>query len=139
MKRGIFFIESGGNFFAELEHFTEISGHIWLVDDTEFNHYECKAGEYEGEAFRSAYPELSEACFARVRQYPMNAKPAAIDSFEDYLESDCEMLILYYDGGDYELFAKDELLLERAYAFCRERSVRRMDFMCDGDRSWMHF
>lgn len=66
MKRGIYFIESGGKFFAELEHFTELSGHIWLLDDTEFNHYECKSGKYEGEAFKSAYPELSESCFARV-------------------------------------------------------------------------
>ena len=58
-----------------------------------------REGQYSGAEFKAALNDSSALSFARIRQYPANASIHSIDEYEDYAESECESLILFYDGG----------------------------------------
>lgn len=53
--------------------------------------------------------------FVRIRRYTVGSAVGSVDTYEEYLKDDCDMLILLYDGGFYEIYAKDESLSENMY------------------------
>lgn len=113
----------------------------WYVDDVELNYRPFRSGKYSGIKFCNALDSLSNLSFVRIRRYPIGAFVERIDEYTDYIESDCDLLLLYFDGGFFEIYAKDKNLIRAIFNFCADNGVEDLEYINDdaATRCWMHF
>lgn len=107
----------------------------WFIDDVDCNDLPFREGRYSRSELKAALPKLADLSFARIRQYPIGAAIDKIDTYNDYVQSDCELLALFYDGGFYELYAKDEALLHRLFQFASEHGFEQIEFKSEANDS----
>ena len=113
----------------------------WYIDDLELNYFEFQEGMYDYFEFKKRVYELSCLSFARFRRYPADSILKKIDTYIDYIESKCEILILFYDGGYFEVFCKEATLCILIYEFAEKVGLEKIEYITDGnnDRESMHF
>ena len=142
MRRGVFFIENNAEkFFLHMNTLLDIPKYEWYVDDVELNYIHFPSGKYSGLEFQSMLSELTSLSFARIRRYPIGTSIKDIDSYEEYVASNCDLMILFYDGGEYEIFAKENELLQKIFDFCMDHGFEDVAYIgnADNERSYMHF
>lgn len=140
--RGVTFEEgSAEKVFGNLSELMDVVQYDWYIDDLDLNYIGFRSGKYGGEAFRNVLGELSELSFARIRRYPVGAQIDRIDTYEEYAESNCGFLILFYDGGFFELYEKDEALVAKTMDFCLKHAFENAEYIdgAPGGRKDMHF
>lgn len=142
MIRGISFRGNDADaLFSNLDTMIDISKYEWYVDDVELNYFMCATGKYSGSEFRKALRELSNLSFVRIRRYPIGSTINGIDTYKDYLESNCDLLILFYDGGFFEIYTKDMDLICIIQKKCMDNSFEHVNYIDDNNdqRYIMHF
>ncbi len=142
MLRGVRFTgNGGGDFFPNLDSLMDVSMYDWYIDDVDLNYLYYRDGRYSGLEFQKALSELPALSFARVRRYPVGLDVNPIDTYEEYLASSCDVFILFYDGGYYDVYTKEEDLSHRTYQLCVERGYDDVEYIEDGKdgRYRMHF
>ncbi len=68
---------------------------------------------YEGSAFLSAISEPHFVIFLKLQAHPANGAFAELHNYEDFLKSDCAVLLLICDCEFVEIYLKDAALLNR--------------------------
>lgn len=128
-------------FFANLDTLMDVTAYEWYVDDVELNYYSIPEGKYSGQEFKDELLALSGMSFARIRRYPVGSAVDSINTYEDYLKSNCDMLVLFYDGGFYEIYEKEETLVQKTYVFCSENGFQKVEYIRDDndERYRMYF
>lgn len=58
--------------------------------------------------------------FAEIKVFPIQATQVQINTYKDYLQSDCEMVFLCNDNSYIKLFCKNEMVLQKIYNNCME-------------------
>lgn len=140
MLRGVGFVENAAEkVFLHFAKLMDIAMFQWYVDDVELNYIHFREGKYSGSEFKDALGGLSSLSFARIRRYPPKASIHNIDEYNDYIESECDSLFLFYDGGYFELYAKDPNLIHTVFKLGSENGFDRIHYIDDDARSWMHF
>lgn len=139
--RGIIFVGDIPVFFSSLSELMDVSVYDWYVDDIELNYFDFRSGKFSGAEFNNALNDFSRLSFVRLRRYPIDSVIKQIDTYDDFLESECDFLVLLYDGGLFEIYSKEENLI---YKICEWCSVKCFDHIkyVDNDndqRSYMHF
>ena len=133
MLRGISFIDNADKLFLNLESAMDISGHDWYVDDIYGNDY--REGRYSAQELRDALPDISEFCFVRMRRYPVGACISAIMTYDEYLQSQCDVLILFYDGGYCQIYSKDEAVTHKLYGLAEQYGFDNLKYVSDENDS----
>ena len=104
------------NFLPELYHF-----HV--VDAALF--FERKRVEILKEFTANYFQELFDSHLVGeslvLHLYPNNTPFSEIDSYEDYLESPCEIILLLYDFYYLEVYCKNQEWLQ--YLFCTAKNI----------------
>lgn len=142
MLRGVSFEEScAEKLFPKLDALMNGSTYEWYIDDVELNSYVFHEGRYSSSGFRGALSELTNLSFARIRRYPLGAEIEPVDQYSDFVESDCDVLILFFDGGFYEIYLKDEVLIHRLFQLCTDNGSEEIKYIDDASdgRSRMYF
>ena len=143
MLRGVSFEEeTAENFFCNLLELMDVTLYDWFVDDVlDYNYKYFRPGKYSGEEFGMALEELSTLSFARIRRYPIDQQIHNIDVFEDYERSACDFLLLFYDGGYYEVYEKDKDMISLTMDYCIRFGFDKVAYIDDADfaRSYMHY
>ena len=142
MLRAVSFVGNyAENVFLHLMYLTGITEHEWYVDDVEFNYVYFREGRYSGDELKNALEDLSRLSFARIRRYPLKTDIDTIDEYKDYVESECDSLLLFYDGGYFEFYSKDVDTLHTIFKFGVENGFERIEYVDDANdvRTWMHF
>lgn len=142
MLRGVSFEGDGlGNFIRSFDEVFNVLAYEWYVDDIESNYLSFRAGEYTGTELRASLEKMSALSFVRLRRYRVGSSVRSIDEYKEYADSDCDVLILFYDGGSYEVYAKSESLIRELYAFCINRGFERTAYIdsTTDSRYSMHF
>lgn len=142
MRRGIMFEESNvENVFQRLNVLMDVPSYDWYIDDVDLNYINFRSGKYNGEEFQNMLDEISVLSFARIRRYPMGMPVDDIDEYKDYIMSSCDMLILFYDGGFFEIYEKKEDMISKTMDFCLNSGFENIKYIhdSDGTRSYMHF
>ncbi len=140
--RGVSFEESNAeNVFLNLHALMDISRYNWYIDDVDLNYFCFPSGKYSGKEFKDALDRVSALSFARIRRYPAGVPVDCIDEYEDYVKSDCDILILFYDGGFFEIYEKEGRMISKTMDFCLNCRFENVKFLYDSDdaRSYMHF
>ena len=118
MLRGIRFVCDADGvryFFSDCVVLLNDMSHDWYIDDTELNHYCFREGRFTGAQFDSACLSLSNLSFARLRRYPGHSPIDRIDTYDDFIHSCCQTLILFYDGGYLDIYEKDRAKISMLY------------------------
>lgn len=132
MLRGVTFQwDRAEDFFLNLALLMDVITYDWYVDDIDLNGFEFQSGKFSGAAFKNILCKLSLLSFVRIRRYPIGSAVNDMDTYQDYLESDCDMLVLFYDGGFYELYEKDEDLIHRTFQLCAEKGFDQVEYTTD--------
>jgi len=127
--------------FVLIESLKNQRGFQWVIDDLELNHYEVSKGVYDNSEFRDAVSDLSFLSFARLRRYLISSDIEEIDTYQDFFNSDCDFLVLFYDGGIFEIYSKlaekERVLFEQALS----NEVLNIGYITDenDERFVMHF
>lgn len=140
--RGIsFVINNAEALFLHLQALMDVKLYDWYIDDVELNYVPFRAGKYGGAEFKDALEGISSLSFARVRRYPIGASAKDVDEYRDYVESDCDLLLLYFDGGFFEIYTKDKNLIRAIFNFGTENGFEDLEYIDDATdaRCWMHF
>lgn len=142
MLRGIEFeADNTESVLRNLDAIMDASQYVWYIDDTDLNYFYFRSGIYSGKEFKDALDTISTLSFARIRRYPLGAQIDCVDEYEDFIKSDCDLLILFFDGGYYEVFGKEEEILLRIMDICQKYGYENTRYVFDAEdeRTYMHF
>lgn len=56
--------------------------------------------------------------FVDIKAYPIKSKRAEINTFKDFLDSNCELVFLCTDSGFFEFYCKDRKILDKVHINC---------------------
>jgi len=99
-------------------------------------------GKEDQELFKS-YLHLLEGCsfkkaisrksyyliFVDIRAYPCNANIANIQTFEDFMRSECQILFMCWDSSYVNIYCKDKKMLEALYCNCNKFSCESVSYI----------
>ena len=142
MLLGISFEESNAeNVFQRLSTLMDFTSYDWYIDDVDLNYINFRSGKYSGEEFQNVVDKISILSFVRIRRYPLGMLVDYIDEYEDYIKSSRDLLILFYDGGFFEIYEKNEDMISKTMDFCLNSGFENIKYLHDSDdaRSYMHF
>ena len=142
LPQGISFEECNvENFFHHLCESMNVMLYNWYIDDVDLNYFYFRSGKYSGKEFKDVLNVVSELSFARIRRYPADVQIDCIDEYEDFIKGDCDLLILFYDGGLFEIYGKEEGMISSIMDFCLSSGLENAKYIYDSDdtRSYMHF
>lgn len=147
MLRGLEFLCDPDPFFKTLPSAIDLTAYDWYVDDVEWNYFYFRPGKYTGKEFLASIDDFSSLSFVRIRRFPsgtkedfMKAQP--MEKYEDnFLNGACDLLILFYDGGFTEIYAKDENLTHRMMDVFGKSGVQNLEAKYDHNdvRTEMHY
>jgi len=115
------------NFLYKIFNGIDLSGYIWEIAEDDIM---CiKNGEHTQGLFNSNIMNGEEflSCisiddyymiFADIKAYPVGYNYSEIDSYEDYLISDCQIILLCADSTFIDFYSKDMTILEKVYENC---------------------
>lgn len=140
MIRGLSFItdsDLSDKLFRNLNLLIGSSVYEWYIDDVDYNYFCVRVGKYTSDELAS----LSGLSFLRIRCYQPGTIIDIIDDYSDYIKSYCAVLILFYDGGIWEIYAKNDRLIDSIYSFCTSCGVDKIKYITDDNdvRVDMHF
>ena len=95
MLRGISFVGDNDVFFSSLPELMDVSAYDWYVDDVELNYFYFRPGRYGSLEFKSALDAFASLSFVRIRRYTVGSAVGGVDTYEEYLKDDCDMLIYH--------------------------------------------
>ena len=64
-----------------------------------------------GENFRCIIHENHSIIFANLKAYLPNSIPHDIQNYEEFIKSECQLILLCADGFYYEIYAKDNSII----------------------------
>ena len=137
MLRGLEFLCEPDLFFISLPSAMDLTAYDWYIDDVEWNYFYFRPGKYTGKEFLSSLSDFSCLSFVRIRRFPSGTeedfmKSQPMDTYEeDFLNGACDLLILFYDGGFTEIYAKDENLTHRMMDVFGKAGVQKLEAKYD--------
>ncbi|WP_158408364.1 DUF2691 family protein [Desulfosporosinus fructosivorans] len=77
--------------------------------------------------------------FADIKAYPIGNERAEIKTFEDFLESSCEMVFMCTDSIFIEFYSKDRKVLDKVYNNCIGNDFEKVVYKTAADVSGRGF
>ena len=69
--------------------------------------------------------------FAEIKAYPLTGDMAGFDTYEEFLESACELVLLVHDSIYVEMYCKDQGLTKRLYERALQQGYRDVAYKTD--------
>lgn len=146
MIRGLS-VEADGGAIKDMIQCMDCTGYNWYLDESMSNPFPLADGEYSGDAIVALIEELTkipEFSFLRLRRYPREysmCRMKQIDTYDDFLKSPCDLIVLYYDAWYCFIYSKDTETVKRIYHAFEDRNYEKLMFITEGNdpRVHMHF
>lgn len=141
MKRGVFFELSNeyGKYLFDILQSIPLESYNWhigyeeilmvdRVNETLFEDYE----EIEGDELRRIIDSNTYyAIFAELKAFPKTSTITEIDTYEDFVSSDCEVIVLLVDCVYVEMYIKNQEVLETMYKHAKQMNYTRVEYIDD--------
>ena len=153
-KRGVLFeIPNGyGRFLLDMLKPVEPADFNWLLADGEC--YLVENGELSdenlfpqdpqvmtGEAFKKRLEDARYyLIFADLKAFPKDGHPEDVSTYESYMKSSCELIVLTADSSFVTIYCKDQKKLELLYQNAKDCGFKRIEYITDHNdaRTGMH-
>jgi len=88
--------------------------------------------EYEGDTFRKLVNNIDYLLVALdMKVYYPGSEGKDVETYEEYLESDCQMAVLCCDWYYYEIYAKDREITDRIKKNCEANGYENIQYITD--------
>lgn len=127
-----------GNYLHQILYDVDLLNYKWGIYTDDFIYYEDGKmidgifnGNYlTGEEFRDCISKDEYyMIFADIKAYPIDSNPIKIEKFKDFLESDCEFIILCSDSSFTEFYCKDKDILNKVYNNCVNNCFENIEYI----------
>lgn len=117
-----------GNYLAKIFASIDLSIYMWKIitdDILREENGELKQGLFEtdlpnGNSFKNAISRESYyLIFADFKAYFCDVEYEPIQTFEDFMESNCQIVFMCWDSSFVEIYCKDKKILEKIYYNCK--------------------
>ncbi len=142
MKRGIRFEipNQHGRFIAEILQPIDYKKYKWHIDRSEI-WTSCNVGvplftdQYIGghEFFELVNIGSYYMIFGVIKAFPQSALITKISKFEEFIESECEVILLVADSSFVDIYCKDKLLIDKLYNNAKSRSYKKLEYIDEND------
>ena len=114
------------NFLFKILNSIDVQQHIWMIitDDIIFPKGGNNDGIFdsdivEGQIFLNCIAKDEYyMIFVDLKAFPVCGKQIEIKSFKDFMDSDCQMILLCVDSEHIEFYSKDEAILKTVFENC---------------------
>lgn len=120
----------------------DVSAFNWLVKNEEayyvvggelgeplFNHKILHLG---GQLLQKKIEEqMSYVIFAALKAYPKGSVPKELETYNDFKESDCELVLLIADGTFVTVYCKDNVLSETLFNHAKRKGYMDVAYTTD--------
>ncbi len=142
MKRGVSFLipNAYGRYLAEILEPINCSKYQWKLerstemwkkvpeqrDEDLFDDANVVAGvDFDDLIKRNIYYII----FATINAFPNGTQLSNIDTYEDYVKSDCEICLLIADCSYVEVYCKDPLLINKLYDNANAKGFEKLGYI----------
>ena len=126
MNTGLSFLTLTDDLIRSFTEILDVDNYIWYLDDEDDAYNGWEDGLLSGEQIKQFFLDIDPINFFRLRRYPKNAVITNIDTLDDYLQSECDFIIIYYDNAYVDLYAKDIAILNFVYEQCLRFHAEKM-------------
>ena len=117
-----------------------INEYDWYFDEMELNYFFVAGGRYDGREFINRIDQFSNLSFVRIRRYSKHESIMAINTYKEYIQSNCLTLILFYDGGYCDIYDKSDVIKDALYRECSRIESCEVECILENDiRESMYF
>lgn len=93
----------------------------------------CKK-HYSGTEFFNLIQLNHHIIFLKLQAYLIDNRFKNIDSYEEFINSDCQIIILVYDCKYVEIYSKQELELYEIYQSAQENNYKNISYITENNR-----
>ena len=115
------------NFLYKIFNGIDVSDYIWIIDADEILYTEndkhmqelFSSNVMSGEDFLKCISrENYYMIFADIKAYPIGSDCSCINTYEDYLKSDCQIILLCADSSFIDFYSKDIEIINKVNENC---------------------
>lgn len=125
------------NYLSKIFSGIDLQQFVWEIIHEDFRYSEN--GERKGKFFEMDVLSGEEflkcisrdkyyMIFADIKAYPSGCKRTEIDTFNDFLESNCELVFLCTDSVFIEFYCKDRDILDKVYNNCIGNEFEKVQY-----------
>jgi hypothetical protein len=136
--RGISFIRNkcDDSIFATILDGVDVKGLYWNVSEDEVylsNDDNLFVEKFiDGNTFLSLINiDYYMAIFANIKAYTDNIISNKINYYDDFLKSNCELVILCYDSAYFEIYSKSTDIIEIIKSNCMKKGFSEIEYITD--------
>lgn len=129
--RGVSFQIHGNDFIEHICKLMNVLDYDWYIDDMMANFADFRDGFYSGAEALEFFNHPDQLMFARIRRYPRGSIIGEIDTYAEYVNSECDLFILFYDNGYYQVYAKQIELIRAMYELCASERYINAEYITD--------
>ena len=133
-----------GDFLNKIFHGIDFTKYIWEINEDDFiyssNNKDMKrlfdGNIISGEEFLKCISRDNYyMIFADIKAYPAGSTPVNIDTYKDYLESNCQIILLCADSTFVDFYSKDSDILNRVRKNCIDNRFERVTIITEDNDS----
>ena len=94
-----------------------------------------KSDYYSGTALSECISNEHYAMFAKLQAYFIDGAFKDIDNYDDFKNSDCQIMLLLYDCDYVEIYAKDKNVIDSFYRNALELECEEAEYITDENDS----
>lgn len=102
----------------------------WCLENGEKDEF-LKDIYYHGKDFEKIINRDHYLIFLKLEVFGENVKKVNIHTYEEFQNSDCQILILIYDCNYIELFSKEKDIIQSIYANLKEKDFAEVEYITD--------
>ncbi|MGC7870989.1 DUF2691 family protein [Desulfosporosinus sp. SYSU MS00001] len=69
--------------------------------------------------------------FANIKAYPPNTSPTELETYEDFIKSDCQLNLLCVDVIYYEIYSKDDFVIETIRSNASKNGFHNVEYITE--------
>jgi hypothetical protein len=132
------------NYLYKIFNGVDVTKYIWYIvtDDIMFDNDTEQARSFFGEPIVSGENFLKSISrdsyymiFVDVKAFPVNSKHIEINTYQEYLNSECQMIFLCADSSFIDFYCKDLEMLKKVYDNCVNHSFEKVEVITEENNS----
>lgn len=141
MNRGIsFYADAGFNSSVlwDILNCIDVEKYTWYFIDSQSEVWANAGGDdlfmsdcYSGENFSQLIKQKYYIIFLKLQAYSDTYKFLDIHTYEDFVKSNCKILILVNDSNYFDVYLKDKVMIDVFYNHLKSHGFKNLDFITD--------
>jgi hypothetical protein len=127
------------NFLYKIFNSIDVQNYLWTIvsDDVIFPEKDYNDGLFasemlNGKEFLSAIAkDTYYMIFIDLKAFPADSKQTEIQSFKDFIDSDCQMILLCVDSEFIEFYCKNRSILKTVYDNCLKYEFEEVEWISE--------